>query len=320
MPLPPPVHIDLHLQIDNCCQDCCNGSFNNLTLCPDNARIIAIDNETLAPEKRSFLSRLFCCCCFRPNAEEQLEQNKLAAKKFENYLQQQYGELPSSLGLRFVDFDLKNKQESGSPLLVKDAQESLQACEDTQQKLKNLKNMVKAVQYYSNYDLPSDKRLPEQKHSKEEKPDKAEDSDLSLSSETSSESEDFGIKSSKSKKSKENMVIKRSGKEEAFQEDKLRKGLTEAPTATPLTLKQIDQILGKIKHQLLQTDGKKITSEKISRIALHQMKKQGISLRPPKLLDVIKDKEMLEKLSSSRLEQLGKDDLFSLLILSQQKV
>jgi len=356
LPIPikiPDVHLHMHLEMENCCRDCCKDTCNRWTVCSDNTRIVAIDNQTLVPEKKSCISRLFCCCCYHSDAEELHEQNSLTARTFEIYLQQQYGPISSSLGLKMAKLDLKTMQENGLPLLANAVRESIQRCEEAQQRLEALKSMVKSVKYYS--DLESSKKTKEEELSPSKEKTRKEEIKLSHSMEEceveeiklsrsveergmeedklshsmeESEGKEVAKKEKKRHRKKEKVehelpavVIKRNGEREDFQEEKIRQGLINAPTTTPLSPEQISSILSEIKGHLIRMRAHSISSDVIHRITLDQMKQQGVSLRRPEILDAIEDMEIRDKLQSlQQLEDLSLDELISLLQITQKRI
>jgi len=55
----PEVHLHLHMEFQDCCKDCCKNTCNQWQICSHNTRIVASNDYTLEPERRSFISKLF---------------------------------------------------------------------------------------------------------------------------------------------------------------------------------------------------------------------------------------------------------------------
>lgn len=69
------------------------------------------------------------------------------------------------------------------------------------------------------------------------------------------------------------IVIKRNGKRERFDRDKLRGGLIKSTEKTAITLEQIDNVISEVENELRQEDSTEIESKKIGAIVAKKLKK-----------------------------------------------
>lgn len=69
------------------------------------------------------------------------------------------------------------------------------------------------------------------------------------------------------------MVVKKDGRREQFNEDKLRKGVQRACEKRPISTEQIEAILTAIGKQIQKSEGQEISSEKIGEKVMLQLKK-----------------------------------------------
>lgn len=69
------------------------------------------------------------------------------------------------------------------------------------------------------------------------------------------------------------LVIKREGKRERFDPEKLRSGILRATGKTTVTAKQIDEILTQVESELRQRDETEIDSKTIGNLVAKQLKK-----------------------------------------------
>ncbi len=69
------------------------------------------------------------------------------------------------------------------------------------------------------------------------------------------------------------IVIKRDGKRERFDRDKLRQGIVKSVEKTPVTQAQIEDIISSIEMELKQAESTEITSSVIGKLTAKRLKK-----------------------------------------------
>ncbi|MDO8497168.1 MAG: transcriptional regulator NrdR [bacterium] len=69
------------------------------------------------------------------------------------------------------------------------------------------------------------------------------------------------------------LVIKRDGRRERFERDKLRRGLFKSSEKTTVTTKQIEEIISGIENELKQQDSTEIQSDLIGNLTAKHLKK-----------------------------------------------
>lgn len=68
------------------------------------------------------------------------------------------------------------------------------------------------------------------------------------------------------------MVIKKDGRREEFNQDKLRQKLRVALTKRPVSEEQIDKVIGKIEAELLGLNAREVSSEAVGESALRHLR------------------------------------------------
>ena len=71
------------------------------------------------------------------------------------------------------------------------------------------------------------------------------------------------------------LVIKRDGRRERFDRDKLRRGITKSTEKTTVTADQIEEILSNIETEVKQKDKTEIESNEIGNLVAKHLKKNG---------------------------------------------
>lgn len=69
------------------------------------------------------------------------------------------------------------------------------------------------------------------------------------------------------------IVIKRDGKRERFDRNKLRQGIVKSVEKTPVTQEQIEDIVSRIETDLKQAESTEVSSSSIGKLAAKKLKK-----------------------------------------------
>lgn len=68
-------------------------------------------------------------------------------------------------------------------------------------------------------------------------------------------------------------VIKKNGKREPFEKEKLRKGITRAVEKRPISISEVDKIVGQVEREMLRKKTEEVESEKIGRAIMRRLKR-----------------------------------------------
>ncbi|MBI2810829.1 MAG: hypothetical protein HYX67_08385, partial [Candidatus Melainabacteria bacterium] len=139
--LSPSAELHVHLHAENSCNNCCPTA---------SRRMVPKDEKNLVPDTTSkVVLWLVKHCCFCLPVINPSEQNKQAARMYDSYLKQQYGELTAKTALRRAGVDLASKEETGAPFLETEASAIIEKAEAIQDRMDSLKQIVKHLAYYN---------------------------------------------------------------------------------------------------------------------------------------------------------------------------
>lgn len=69
------------------------------------------------------------------------------------------------------------------------------------------------------------------------------------------------------------IVVKKDGRREAFDREKLRRGLTKATWKRPVSLEQIEELIDEVERKLRQKESLEVKSWEIGNLAINRLKK-----------------------------------------------
>jgi transcriptional repressor NrdR len=68
-------------------------------------------------------------------------------------------------------------------------------------------------------------------------------------------------------------IVKRDGRRVPFDEDKLRMGIGKALEKRPVSIEQIEELLGRVKQQLLSSGEREVNSQLLGELIMLELKK-----------------------------------------------
>ncbi|MBS0651667.1 MAG: hypothetical protein JSR93_10945 [Verrucomicrobia bacterium] len=235
--------------------------------------------------------RTICCCCF-PVPEQQQHINAQVEPLTSKRLVQNYGELVARTAqlLTHVDLDKQLLLSEGKSKNVSDTAAFIHS------HLGELKKMVQHVRYYNDALQPKDVLSGQ------------EDPSVSASSPLESPPADFDAAQVD--------ILKRNGGIEKFAEQKIIKGLQEAPFLEPLKAEQIGEIVARVKQQIAVLQSAGVNSGFIRTIVNQECNRLGAKIAPPPFLSHISNAVVTEHLQQVKgFEELTPEDCAALVQL-----
>jgi hypothetical protein len=263
--------------------------------------MIPQDDHTIVPENRFSTFFKKCLCC---RTHDQGERNKKAVYIYQQYLIQEYGDLGAKLALLLSHVDLPNK-DSRRPLFVRDARAILDKANEIRGRLDLLKRMVKHIVFFQ--------EIENQKKKKDEK--KKEPSENLFLSSPPSQRE---ASSSRDQNIKAVNVQKRYGKVESFQDKKIKRDLKSLPLEKPLSKEVINEIVIEVKDHLIKRRAFHISNDTLRYQIAKQLNRREVVLQPPSFLNLIQERELVEKIEKRKcIDDFTAEECESLIAIMQ---
>ncbi|MBS0607299.1 MAG: hypothetical protein KF898_01665 [Parachlamydiales bacterium] len=254
-----------------------SSSTNAMQLDPP---MIPVSNPPPAPTGCWAVFIRTICCCF-PVPQQQQHVNSQVEPLTSKRLIENYGELVARTAqlLTHVDLDKQLLLSEGKSKNLSDTAAFIQS------HLGELKKMVQHVRYYNDALQP-----------------KADSSPLE------SPSADFDAAQVD--------VVKRNGGIEKFAEQKIIKGLQEAPFQVPLKEDQIGEIVARVKQQIAVLQSAGVNTGFIRTIVNQESNRLGAQIVPPPFLSQISNAAVAEHLQQVKgFEELTPEDCAALVEL-----
>jgi len=254
--------------------------------------MILVSNPPPAPSGCwAVFIRTICCCCF-PIPQQQQHVNAQVEPLTSKRLIENYGELVARTAqlLTHVDLDKQLLLSEGKSKNLSDTAAFIQS------HLGELKKMVQHVRYYNDALQPI--------------ADSSGQVDLPVSAGSPLESLPADFDAAQVD------VVKRNGGIEKFAEQKIIKGLQEAPFQVPLNEDQIGEIVARVKQQIAVLQSAGVNTGFIRTIVNQESNRLGAQIVPPPFLSQISNATVTEHLQQVKgFEELTPEDCAALVQL-----
>ena len=264
----PSVPITITVPDANCCQQiicCSNGNQANL----DAKRIVTTGDHGLEAEPApgcmdlmlNCFRKVFCGRCLATPAVDLTAQNQAVLERYFQYLTQRYGEIPAKAAPILAGVNLDVKKVEGSPLHMRDVREIDQSAEEVVAKLEDMNLAFKRAKFYV------------EAHVHDEEESKAVGtSDVVVVDRAAGDAL---------------RIITEDGRTQAFREDKLKARVRDVTQDAPES--QVDAIVGRVAERLRTQTDTVVPSDKIRSYVVEELKRSGLDVKRPPVMDQIRD-------------------------------